>query len=264
MCLIAVSKEIGLFRAYPLRVEQKEIRVWSECDFSLELNERDGRSESYRLSEVRFNYQVVLPEHKKIILESLVLKSGEDDPVEYQNKNFSSIAVVKPEISGGSIQKRESEIRNLGDDSLDSWVVCQAESNFKPTIEWSSSQDKKHSHHLVSQEAYEYLRKNPLDPWRLFSNYQISNPEYDYWLVLGNMKDRRNVWVVVHIHRIKKNSTENFILPSLMTIVGNQEGWPYLKQEKMNVKFVGEQAAFKFTTSNIKKAGIHGNIPTPT
>lgn len=248
MCLISVSKDIGLFRAYPLKTERAEIRIWSECDFELEKTPNDNRQESFKLISIKLISQIEDPAYRENILNSCILKTGDIDPLEYQNNNLASIAIVRVNRPGAEIEARNHESKMADTDSPDSWVLCQSEHLYKPFIKWSSSQDKNHSSHLVSQEAYECLRKNPTDPWRLFSNYQLGNPEYDHWLVLGNMRDRRNVWVVVQIHRVKKKQMEDIMLPSSMIFVGNREGWPYLKQEKVNVKFVERQGAFNFIT----------------
>jgi hypothetical protein len=80
----------------------------------------------------------------------------------------------------------------------------------------------------------------------LWSNTRIEDIDYTKWLLLGNTKDKRNVWVVVHVHRLKK-TTEQHTLASCSISDGRQSGWPYLPLEELRARRVastGQQLLF--------------------
>jgi hypothetical protein len=118
--------------------------------------------------------------------------------------------------------------------------MTQQKSWNKPYISWKSDQGSEHKTHLVGREVYEGLRRNPERPWEVFSNMQLNNADFDHWLLLGNLRDRRNVWVGVHVHRLKKTSSLS-MLPCCSRISGESEGWPYSQQETGNVPIADNQ-----------------------
>lgn len=63
------------------------------------------------------------------------------------------------------------------------------------------------------------------------------NPDYQKWMLMGNMKGRRNVWLCVHLHRLKKQTSGSIPLFS-NPIIGSSADWPYTKQEAKNVPIV--------------------------
>jgi hypothetical protein len=92
------------------------------------------------------------------------------------------------------------------------------------------------------------------------NNLQIMNPDYEKWALMGNMKDRPNVWLCVHLHRLKKSkggSTPLFSHP----VIGSEEGWPYSRQEDSNVRIVDGHPEL-FTMSDMIPDCFHGTMKT--
>lgn len=245
MCAIVLSDQLGLIRIYPIDAAH-QFKVWSRVALSIERHAKDNRHESYRLVTYLVTGCIELPEEKREILNACILKSGGDDPCAYQNKLKKSIALVK--LRWGSVSaaldQRTPEIAK--DDEEFNWIVTQAKHWNKPYIVWTSEQGVKHTTHLVGREVYEGLRKNPETPWNIFNNMRLNVPDYEAWLLLGNMRDRRNVWVGVHLHRLKKSA-----LPSTACFFtirdGKPDAWPYCEQETSNVRVVEKQLTL-FTT----------------
>ena len=246
MCAIALTETIGLIRVYPLDVTDG-VRVWSRVEMDIERHPRDHREESYRATVRHISGIVSDPVEKRSILDACILGSGSIDPIDYQNKRRRSICVVKPHgVIGAAIEPRES-IAEKGEEEFQGWVTTQADMPLKPYITWNSIQGKRHGSHALGQEVYEGLRKNASQPWQVFTNMQIGNIDYDHWLVMGNMRDRMNVWVCVHVHRLKKTA-ERLIDSNLWIADGKPSGWPYCEQEAENVRCVRGQKLFSFTT----------------
>jgi hypothetical protein len=249
MCAIAVG-EIGLIRLYPLKViENKEIKVWSKIAVTLKRSNKDPRHESWRIEDCQFVGVIDDPQAKADLLDSCILKSGTVDPINYQNENKSSIAIVKAEgfLGGGLIARAHEDYSQFDED--ETWIMTQDNYPFKPYLFWESIQGSEHKTHLVAQEVYVGMKNFSATPFRIFENMRIGDPDYQHWMVLGNIKDRRNVWVCPHIHRLKKTNLTTAL--SLPMSDGRSDGWPYLRQEEINAKDVGPQMHFNFIIDTI-------------
>lgn len=233
MCAILLSPELGLFRVYPIPAEIP-FKVWSEISIQLEKSTSDNRSESWKLVSWERTGEVKYPSEKRSILDACVIKTADQDPITYQNDNRKSVALVQLHSYTPALESKQS----IRDD--DHWVMTQQKSWNKPYISWKSDQGSEHKTHLVGREVYEGLRRNPERPWEVFSNMQLNNADFDHWLLLGNLRDRRNVWVGVHVHRLKKTSSLS-MLPCCSRISGESEGWPYSQQETGNVPIADNQ-----------------------
>lgn len=249
MCAIAVGP-IGLVRLYPLTVtEHKEIKVWSRIAITARRSNKDYRKESWRITSCKLVGSLEHPQAKADLLDSCLLKSGITDPIKYQNEHKASIAVVKSSeyLGGGLLAREEDDFTDFDED--ESWVMTQSNYPFKPYLFWKSIQGGKHQTHLLAQEVYVGMKNLSATPFRVFENMHIGDADYDHWMILGNMKDRPNVWVCPHLHRLKKTSFITSL--SLPMIDGESEGWPYCKQEDRNAKDVGPQMLLPFITDDM-------------
>ena len=247
MCAIAVSELHGLVRLYPLTVDgNKSVSVWSKVVINARKSQRDNRRESWRVVGCEHVKQVECRNEKEDILNSCILRSGTVDPIAYQNERKSSICVVKSSGCMGFalVPRAESELSAF--DYEETWIMTQDNYPLKPYLVWNSFQGSEHKTHLVAQEVYVGMSKNASCPARIFENMRLGDPDYEHWIILGNMKDRRNVWVAPHVHRLKKTAFRTRL--NLPTQDGLSEGWPYLQQEECNAKDVGPQMTFAFIT----------------
>jgi hypothetical protein len=249
MCAIAVSPSIGLIRVYPLSVTNDyDISIWSQVDLRLEVSKTDNRKESYRVSDYTVTGKLKSPSEKRDLLESCVLDSGTEDPIDHQNRLRRSIAIVRSQggLGASLIARQEAGEVSCGGDE-DCFVVTQAEFPQKPYLHWTSKQGKSHTTHLVGQEVYMGMLRNQSTPFRIFENMHIGDRDYEHWLVLGNMKDRRNVWVAAHVHRQKKIAQQP-IFSSLWITDGTSEGWPYATKEATDARFADSHPLLNSTT----------------
>lgn len=250
MCCIGASETHGLVRFYPLSVANHgSIKLWATADFDCCKSPKDNRDESWRIESVRVVGEIRRPEDKRQLIEDCVLRSGTIDPIDYQNERRKSIAIIKPNGPVGcALVPRENVSKVPPGTDEDGFAMSQSEYPFKPYIVWQSVQGKEHRSQLVGQEIYEGMRHYCSTPMRVFENARIGDPDYSHWLVMGNMKDRRNNWVVAHLHRQKKIAST--IPLSLPTATGRREGWPYCEQEVGNAKGAEAQKLFAFTMSD--------------
>jgi len=256
MCAIMLTKELGLIRIYPIPAEIR-FPVWSEVSLTLDKGS-DPRRESYRLQHFEITGKLQCPNTKREILNACIIKSGMDDPMDFQNQNRSSIFIVKP--CWGDVEVTLSQkLPNVSpEDEECGWIVTQGKHWMKPYLKWVSDQGKDHTSHLGGREIYEGLRNNPTTPWDLMNNLQIMNPDYEHWMLMGNMKDKRNVWLCVHLHRLKKGKSGSIPLFS-HPIIGSDTAWPYSDQKASNVEIVDGHPTL-FTMKAISPIFSHGSI----
>lgn len=240
MCAILLSEELGLFRVYPISADAK-FPVWSRVHVVLETTTKDTRAESFKLKSFTLGDKVTDRSDKRALLDQCCLSSGAEDPQDMQNHLCKSIYVVKPKPAflGAKISAQEPQADNH-------WVMTQQKTASVPVLMWTSKQGKNHEAKIVSREVYEWIRQHPVYPYRVFENLQINNPDFEKWLVMGNMNKRRNVWCCVHVHRLKK--TAEISIPSFCSPMnGSNADWPYSQQREENVAVADGQLEM-FTT----------------
>lgn len=248
MCSIVISDELGLVRLYPITVtSDMGMKIWSRVQCEVAKRSTDCRIESFRVESIIVLDRIESASAKADCLNSCILRSGTDDPIVYQNNRRRSIAVVKSAGNVGvSLDPREIDSIDHTVDADDAWVMSQSEYPFKPSLIWTSIQGGQHKTHLCSQEVYEGIRHNASTPFRVFENLHIGDPDYEHWMILGNIRDRRNVWVCAHLHRQKKTGSTTDT--SSLMFGGQNESWPYSQQEEINARTVEPQRTFNFTT----------------
>jgi hypothetical protein len=249
MCAICLSPSFGLIRIYPLSISRHgDVSIWSKLSLQLCVSETDNRQESYKLVDYQVVGKVDSREEKSEILNACILRSGNEDPIDYQNKLKRSIAVVKLTGSlGASLVARDLQSDIVSGSDEDGFAKTQAEFPYKPYLQWTSDQGGTHSTHLVGQEVYMGMIHNQSTPFRVFENLHIGDQDYEHWIVLGNMKDRRNVWVAAHVHRQKK-TVHPRTLTSFSISDGTPNGWPYETQEAADARFADSRPLFNFIT----------------
>lgn len=241
-CAILLSQTLGLIRVYPIPAEI-QFPVWGIVDCEVTPNPSDTRRESYKIApgfEVR-DKELYKSVDKRALLDDCSLKSGAVDPIDYQNEKRASIAIVKETADEllGAMSRRTPEVHP--DDGEFGWITVKDDHPYKPYIDWKSMQGKHHRSHLVGHEVYEGLRKHRDNPHTIFDIMQTLNPNFDRWLLLGNMRDRRNVWCVVHLHRLKQQDALG--IQSLFDDEDRPDGWPYFQQETTNEPVMHDQLA---------------------
>jgi hypothetical protein len=241
-CAIVLGDEHGLCRVYAdFGGVMDRIRVWDRISCEVHVNAGDNRAESWKLVRADVSGKVDSSVEKRSILESCCLDCGNEDPIDFLNRERRSVGLVRQATTGIGYGM---EVRDF-DESPD-WVMAQCETPQRPYIWWRSDAGKKHDHQLCAHEAYEWIRKNPSATSQLWTNLRIEDIDYTKWLLVGNTKDKRNVWVVVHVHRLKKTTLQP-MLGNCSIDDGRPSGWPYLPLADLcarRVASTGQQLLF--------------------
>lgn len=275
MCAIALTEDQGLIRIYPLNVST-QAKVWDYIEADVDRTPKDSRLESRRIEDRDWRAQDVQvvgcirePDQKRDILNACVLNSGSVDPITYQNQQTRSIALVKPvagSISGvlkPNLNARR-QIQTYAD--YQDWVLCQDQFPYCASLHWDSVQGSHHEQKIVAQEVFVGLMKNSGNPEQIWANMRIHDGDYDVWLLLGNLRNIRTAWVVVHVHRLKKNSaTSRPITPGCLGIAaGKPNGWPYCEQEVKGANFAAGQLDLFSITNDTSTNWNPGTTQTAT
>jgi hypothetical protein len=230
-CAIVLDDTIGLTRVFcDYANGMDRLSVWDRCSLLVQATAKDTRFESWKMLEADIIGKVDGSSEKRAILEACVRQTGEEDPVDVLNRERRSIAVVKPQQANIGYGM---EIREF-DESPD-WMTTQCETPQKPFLQWQSLQGKTHRQQVAAHEVYEYLRKNPSKHGGLWDNLQITNIDFDKWLLIGTASTHRTAWLVVHIHRLKK-TTAPLIDSSSLIVDGKPDGWPYSTRADVDAK----------------------------
>jgi hypothetical protein len=208
-------------------------------------SKKDNRDESYKLVSVNEHKRVIsCSNEKRLILNRCVLRSDED-PIELQNRKRLSIALVKPNQSGMILS-----LENRDPSETEEWFFASQNMPVRAYMSWVSNAGKEHKSHICSHEVMEGLRKNLSNPWDVFNNMKVIERDYEKWLLLGTMANRRSTWLIVHVHRLKK-TTGQITKQSSWTEDGRLEGWPYLNKEaRFARRVVQERQGYLFTMSD--------------
>lgn len=241
-CAIVLGDEHGLCRIYAdFGPMMAKVSVWDRISCAAHYTSKDSREESLRLDEVDVVGKVESASEKRLILGTCCLNCGDEDPMDYCNRERRSIAMIRQATTGIGYGMEVRDFKESPD-----WVMTQCETPQKPYIWWRSEAGKKHEHQLCEHGAYEWLRNEPSKASQLWANMRIEDIDYTKWLLLGNTSQHRTTWVVVHVHRLKK-TTEQPTLAGCTIADGKPSGWPYLPLEDLRARRVastGQQLLF--------------------
>jgi len=237
MCCIVITESLGLVRLYPLKWSDK-VRQWAIIEAVITKSSKDSRLESFRVcGDVAVIGVVKQQQERNDILDDC-LWSGDGDPIKSMNAEKASIVVVQSSGTVGTkLEPRDDTRCEDGED--DPWFIAQKSYPLKPYIVWKSKAGDMHETHVVAHEFYYGMQKNVEHPHRIFENAHIGDPDWCHWLVLGNMNNRRNVWVAAAIHRQKKTGSDTRI--NFGPDRGMFDGWPYCTEAAVRAMFVDLQ-----------------------
>lgn len=230
-CAIVLDDCIGLTRVFGnFEGGMDRLSLWDRCELLVKATSKDNRFESWKLIEADISGHIQSRNERRAILDACVRVTGDEDPIDLLNRERKSIAVVKPQQSNIGYGM---EIRDFGESP--DWITTQSETPQKPFLQWQSLQGKTHRQQVSAHEVYEWLRTNPSRHGGLWDNLQITNIDFDKWLLIGTASTHRTAWLVVHVHRLKK-TTPPLIDSNSLIADGKPSGWPYSRPEDVAAK----------------------------
>jgi hypothetical protein len=209
VCSAGVSPELrSLVRLYPLSRWQAP-RRWSVSTVPVERNQRDSRRESFsikgnrspdqhaRINRLFNEIGVVSRSEREALIEPYMVRSIAD-----ANEMRMSLAIIEPG-SGPTLSFRETrgsietpQLALFADTEAEEQELGARRLAYQPYLEFN---DTGGSHDLQLRDwgVYEFMRKNGDDRrYELAGAARLSSRPL---LLIGNMNNRRNVWLVISV-----------------------------------------------------------------
>ena len=225
-CVCLWSEEKGFVRIYP--VPYGYVHDWDIIDVEVRMPTNDRRENSYvvynyenewnNLSKRIFvhkeknrNGKIVkktIPRAQKIELARKLSK----DVFSTIRDSKKSFGLIKPSalklVLKSNREKSEGQTLLNCDEYL---IMDQKDFAWMPYLEYSCDENctSKHPHRqkIVEWGAYQFMRKNPnLREYceKLSDNYYINDPNWEHYILIGNIRSYPTTYVVIKILRFKK------------------------------------------------------------
>lgn len=206
VCACGYSPEMRQFlRIYPLKLTDK-IPKWSICRLELERPKSESRVESWKVlqwenkgkakKDKEFSLLEKLRKPSIKILNELKLSLGVLAPKEIHCQ-------LKPYDKADESHKQLAEQLNLFSSGKPIYIP-----KYIPYLHIVNEDGSRNNLQLREWGASEYLRKG-YDPNKLFSAYNLDAKDYKHLLIVGNMKNFPNNWLVIAPVSTKVKSIEH-------------------------------------------------------
>jgi hypothetical protein len=217
VCTAGYSPTLGLIRVYPVPVVSN-MRRWNIVKVPLERNPKDTRPESWKIQGSkseweRIAYKIELKgklrdkDEMLATLDTLTSKFGVDC-VETLNDRKASFGFINPQSISGAFEKRSDHEEDI-QATLNGAVPFLTIKNYplKPVASYRCSPScrarKGHKQQIMEWGVFEWMRRNPDKPDKVFENLHIGEEGYLRSLLVGNMALHRNSFMVISIFRFK-------------------------------------------------------------
>jgi hypothetical protein len=216
VCTAGYSKAHGLVRIYPVPTVS-DMKRWNVVKVPLERNPRDTRPESWKIQgskgewdrlaqKIELQAIVKDKDEKFAILEDLERDFGVGC-VEDLNDRKASLGIVKPVSFSCAFEKRDDH-EPEAQSTLDGAKPFLTIKNYplKPVMTYrcpGCRTKNPHKQQIMEWGVFEWMRKNPNKPEKVFENLHIGEPGYDTGLLVGNMALHRNSFMVISVFRLK-------------------------------------------------------------
>ncbi len=213
------SKE--LIRIYPVPIGW--LRKWDIFDAEVEKNPRDHRENTWKIKNSKQDWKKIYkwidrkeekyPDKNKEGLIKSIGFSVLSDLID----NKKSFGIIKPKIENFELeQKNKSTSKqltlNFGDEQdLDEpfTIINQKDYKFKPYVAYKCAgnckcKKKVHRQSISEWGCYEFMRKNPGKEEQLKDNLRLFDPEWNVYLLVGNIHKAPQTYIIIDILRFKK------------------------------------------------------------
>ncbi len=217
VCTAGFSPTLGLIRIYPVPVVSN-MRRWNIVKVPLERNPKDTRDESWKIQGSKSEWERIADKIELVgklkdrdnefaTLGKLASKFGVDC-VETLNDRKASLGFVSPVSIAGAFEKRSDHEEDV-QATLNGAVPFLTIKNYplKPVASYRCSEKcrakRGHKQQIMEWGVFEWMRRNPDKPEKVFENLHIGEEGYQRCLLVGNMALHRNSFMVISVFRFK-------------------------------------------------------------
>jgi hypothetical protein len=218
VCTAGYSPKHGLVRIYPVP-PKSQMKRWNIVEVPLERNPTDTRFESWKIqgsksewgtiaSKIRLEGKVAEKQRTALIsrLHSLFGASCVED----LNDRQVSLGMIKPEIYGWRLEKRE-DYESAAQTQLGKTTPFLTIKNYplKPVIEYRCPKcrtEKPHKQQIVEWGVFEWMRQHSDKADQVWRNLGMGESHVDRTFLVGNMALHRNSFMVISLFRFKSDA----------------------------------------------------------
>jgi hypothetical protein len=214
VCCAGYSPTHGFIRLYPTKITSP-LQQWNIIEVEVEKNDKDARVESWKIKGSKLEWNDL---DKKIHVTGQLKREDRRSFIEkipltcphILNIEHKSMGLVKPETLGYSIgfnANYDKEQQHLKD------VFIKTSKDYDKQLHLNYiCKDIKcsgHSQKLIEWGCTRWIDKNPDKPIEeVINNVQITNADFDKWLLVGNQQWHLNSFLVISLLRMKKQIFE--------------------------------------------------------
>lgn len=215
VCTVGISKTHGLVRIYPVPVVS-HMRRWNIVKVPLERNQADTRAESWKIQGSRGEWDRIAQkielkgkvdlDEGLAILDELYPRFGVEC-VEALNDSKLSLGFVRPVSMECWLEERtdrDMEMQTTLEGANPFKTIKNYEKKPIMTYRCPACRTKNpHKQQIIEWGVFEWMRKNPHNPEKVFENLHITDEGYHRSLLVGNMALHRNSFMVISVFRFK-------------------------------------------------------------
>lgn len=223
VCVAGYSETKGFVRLYPTRVDSP-LKTWDVVDVEVERNPQDSRYESWKFPNSRKGWeyinQFISPvrpfrrSDRMSLLDSIKANCVKD-----LNDRHESLGVIMPDIKRCYLSKNKMhyEVRQPLFDMLEhANVKTKRDFPEEPRIEYFCGDNcrvkGRHDMQLLDWGCYQWIKKNPYNPGRIWKNMGIGSPGWIHYFLVGNQARHRTSYMVISVLRQKCSAFQPMLM----------------------------------------------------
>jgi hypothetical protein len=218
VCTAGFSSRFGLVRIYPVP-PKSHMKRWNVVEVPLERNPTDTRIESWKIQGSKSEWGTI---SNKIRLKGKVAENEREALVDKLHSMFGascvenlndkqvSLGVIKPEIYGWRLEKRE-DYKSTAQTRLGQSAPFLTIKNYplKPVIEYRCPKcraQNPHKQQIVEWGVFEWMRQHPDKANQVWKNLGMGDSHVDRSFLVGNMAIHRNSFMIISFFRFKSDA----------------------------------------------------------
>ena len=254
VCVAGWAEDLGLVRIYPCRADYG-IKRWSRLrNIQVNRNPKDSRIESYKLNSERsfeLGKDIESPEEKTELLDNI-----SQDCVYHVRDNMLSLGLIK--VNGQidcvieenpSFSKQQHISKTVQDDR---WLMTKQDFPVQPKFKFFCGEkcesQKGHNLTVIEWGGFEWMRKSPNKIGNLGDNWKINNPNFNIYLLIGNVARHKNSFIIISVIPVKKADHSTLAL------------FPDIQRQKKNTGRYTIQQSVLGIVSKIRNKPDHRNL----
>ena len=201
VCLVAFCRDLNcLIRLYPVEIKTP-CRAGDACRVRVVKNTDDNRDESFKLTDAVHGWLDTTGHCELSTIVPLLCKRYPEpgDTIDELNASRRSLGVIYGSPAGVFVRKGDKQVLDPQQMLMfEDIATFSDKQRCAPYLQFGT-----HQLQLREWGVHEWLRKHPDNPDVVWHNLRLNQPQL---MIVGNMMNRRNVWMVLKTYRMHQMS----------------------------------------------------------